>query len=179
MAFEDLFKVYPNKNVEGRTVAKAAYEFGRNIAYEPSASMSIGLDEHAIKRQRQYIASMRGYLDAFHDRPLPDSPYTHPTRFDIDLSDPYMQFTKDGLPINDDTELLCQYWMMLAVNVAASQSAGLAGSLIDADYERCVNLVSTIEQFVNEIETRETPDLPETAFPAAELQVPSSSGAKK
>ena len=172
MAFEDLFQVYPNKNVEGRTVAKAAFEFGRNIAYEPSSGMSIGLDEHAIKRQRQYIEAMRGYLTAFHARPLPDSPYTHPTRFDVDLSEPYKQFTQDGIPINEDTQLLCQYWMMLAVNVAASQSAGLAGSLIDADYERCTNLVDTIEQFVNEMETRVTPDLPETAFPAAELTVP-------
>jgi len=174
MAFEDLFKVYPNKNVEGRTVAKIAYEFGRNIASEPSAGMSIGLDEHAIKRQRQMIAAMRGYIKAFNERPIPDSPYTHPNRFDIDLSEPYKQFTKDGLPINEDTEMLCQYWMMLAVNVAASQSAGLAGSLITADYERCINLVDTIEQFVNEMETRVTPDLPETAFPGAMLEVPTA-----
>jgi len=178
MAFEDLFKVYPNKNVEGRTVAKAAYEFGRNIASEPSAGMSIGLDEHAIKRQRQYIAAMRGYLKAFNERPIPDMPYTHPERFDIDLSDKYLQFTKDGIPINEDTELLGQYWMILAVNVAASQSAGLAGSLIAADMERCTNLVDTIEQFVNEMETRVTPDLPETAFPAAALEIPTSTAKK-
>lgn len=172
MAFEELFKVYPNKNAEGRNVAKVAYEFGRNIAMEPSAGMSIGLDEHAIGRQEGYIKTMRGYLTAFHERPIPDMPYTHPVRFDIDLSDPYEQFTKDGLPINEDTELLAEYWMMLAVSIAASQSAGLAGSLIDADFKRCSNTVDTIEQFINEMKTRETPDVPETAFPAAALEVP-------
>ena len=52
MAFEELFVIYPNKNAELRMVAKVAYEFGRNIAKEPSAAVSIGVDEHAMKRQR-------------------------------------------------------------------------------------------------------------------------------
>lgn len=172
MAFEELFKVYPNKNAELRAASKVAYEFGANIAQEPSAGMSIGLDEHAIKRQRTYVKTFQGYIDALHDRPIPDMPYVHPVRFDIDLTEPYKQFTKDGLPLNEDTELLAQYWMICAVELAASQSAGLAGSLINPDYERVANHLGVISQFLDEMETRETPDVPETAFPGAVLEVP-------
>jgi hypothetical protein len=172
MAFEDLFKVYPNKNAELRAAAKVAYEFGDTIAQEPSAGTSIGLNEHALKRQATYVDTMVGYIEALHKRPTPDMPYVHPTRFDIDLSRPYKQFTKDGIPINEDTELLAQYWMICAVEMAASQSAGMAGSLLDADYNRISNHLGVIKQFIEEMETREYPDLPETAFPGAELEVP-------
>lgn len=177
MAFEELFKVYPCKNAELRAVAKVAYEFGMNIAKEPSAGMSIGLDEHAIKRQRTYVEVAKGYVEALHNRPVPDMPYVHPTRFDINLSEPYMQFTKDGIPLNEDTELLAQYWAVVAVELAASQSAGLAGSLTDADYARAKNHIDTITQFLDEMETRTAPDVPETAFPGAALEVPT--GVKK
>lgn len=176
MAFEELFKVYPNKNPELRAAAKVAYEFGRNIAQEPSAGMSIGLDEHAIKRQESYVVAMKGYVEALHTRPIPDMPYVHPTRFDINLSEPYKQFTKDGLPINEDTQLLAQYWMFIAVELAASQSAGLAGSLIDPDHERITNHLGVISQFLAEMKARKTPDLPETAFPGAMLEVPGTQG---
>lgn len=172
MAFEELFKIYPNKNVELRAVAKVAYEFGKNIAQEPSAGMSIGLDEHAIKRQTTYIEVAKGYVEALHQRPVPDMPYVHPCRFDIDISEPYKQFTRDDIPINEDTQLLAQYWMILAVELAASQSAGLAGSLIKPDYERVINHIAVIAQFLEEMATRQTPDLPETAFPEAMLEVP-------
>ena len=176
MAFEKLFKVYPNKNMELRTVSKAAYEFGRNIAQEPSAGMSLGVDPHSLERQRSYVEILRGQLESFHARPIPDMPYLHPERFDIDLSEPYKQFTKDGLPINEDTQLLAQYWMACAVELAASQSAGLAGSLIDADYNRIVTHLGVITEYLNEVENRPVVDLPETAFPAAGLEVPSDSG---
>ena len=172
MAFEDLFKIYPNKNVELRACAKVAYEFGRGIAKEPSAGSSLGLDEHAIKRQKQYIDRMRDMVDAVNGRPIPDMPYIHPNRFDCDLSSPYEQFTVDSIALNEDTEMLAQYWMICAVELAASQSAGLAGSLIDADYERIVNHIRVIEQYVNEVTDRPTPDIPETAFPGAVQQVP-------
>lgn len=177
MAFEELFQVYPNKNLELRAVAKTAYEFGRNIAKEPSAGMSLGLDIHAISRQRSYVQALIGQLEAFHNRPVPDMPYIHPTRFDIDLSEPYMQFTKDGIALNEDTELLAQYWMVCAVELAASQSAGLAGSVIDADYNRIKNHLDVIAQYLDELEARSTVDIPETAFPGAPLEVPA--GKKK
>ena len=158
MAFEDLFKVYPNKNIELRAIAKTAYEFGRTIAAEQTAAMSLGVNEHAVRRQREYIQTIKGQLDAFNARPLPDMPYVHPTRFDIDLSDPYQQFTKDGLPLNEDTQLLAQYWMICAVELAASQSAGLAGSIIEADYRRIANHLDVMTQYLNEIEARPTVD---------------------
>jgi hypothetical protein len=167
-----LFKVYPNKNAELRAAAKVCYEFGMNIAKEPSAGMSIGLDEHALTRQRSYVQAAKGYIEALHNRPIPDMPYVHPTRFDIDLTEVYTQFTKDGLPLNEDTELLAQYWMICAVEMAASQSAGLAGSLTDADYNRIANHLAVITQFLDEMESRPIPDVPETAFPAAALEVP-------
>lgn len=176
MAFEDLFVIYPNKNIELRACAKIAYEFGRNIAQEPSAGLSIGLDEHAIGRQKQYLARMGDMVEAFHARPIPDIPYVNPTRFDVDLSDPYKQFTQDGLVLNEDTQLLAQYWMIIAVELAASQSAGLAGSLIDADHGRIVNHLAVIQQYVNEVAERPIPDVPETAFPGAALEVPGKKG---
>jgi len=179
MAFAELFMVYPNKNMELRAAAKVAYEFGMNISQEPSAGMSIGVDPHAMKRQRQYVSTILGYIENLHNRPVPDMPYVHPVRFDIDMSNEYSQFTKDGLPLNEDTQLLAQHWMTLAVEMAASQSAGLAGSLIDADYDRLVNQVGVITQLLDELETRGAIDIPETAYPAAKLEKPSQSGAKK
>lgn len=175
MAFADLFQVYPCKNPELRTTARVAYEFGKNIAKEPSASMSIGLDPHAMKRQRTYVDAIRGYIENLFQRPLPDMPYIHPTRFDVNLSEVYMQFTVDGLPLNEDTQLLAENWMFLAVAMSASQSAGLAGSLIEADYNRLVNQVGVIEQLLDELEGRGGIDLPETAFPGAALEEPGSS----
>lgn len=174
MAFEELFKVYPNKNAELLSAAKKAYEFGKNIAQEPSAGASMGLDEHALKRQESYVVHMLNIVDVLHKRPIPDQPYVHPTRFDIDLSDPYKQFTRDGQPINEDTELLAHYWMILAVELAASQSAGMAGSLLPADYDRVFNHLGVINQYISEMGERPAPDVPETAFPGAELEVPGS-----
>jgi hypothetical protein len=173
MAFTDLFKVYPNKNFELAAIAKVAYEMGLTIAAEPSAAMSIGLDEHAIKRQRSYVTKIKGMIEAIHGRPIPDMPYVHPTRVDIDFSTAYTTFTKDGLALNEETTLLAQYWLILGVELAASQSAGLAGSLIDPDYDRVTNHVAVIEQYLTEIEARPVIDLPETAYPAAILEVPS------
>lgn len=174
MAFSELFKKYPNKNAELRGAAKVAYEFGMNIAQEPSASMSLGVDPHAMKRQREYVQIITGYIENLHNRPVPDMPYVHPIRFDIDFTEEYKQFTKDGLPLNEDTELLAQHWMFVAVEMAASQSAGLAGSLTDADYQRLKNHIGVISQLLDEIEKRGVADMPETAFPAAALETPSS-----
>lgn len=172
MAFEELFKVYPNKNMELRAAAKTAYEFGMNIAREPSAGMSLGLDEHAVLRQRNYIEIQRGIVDALHSRPIPDMPYVHPTRFDVDLSEVYTQFTKDGVPLNEDSEYLAQMWMVVAVELAGSQSAALAGSLTDADYNRVINHLGVLSQYLDACEVRPDIDIPETAFPGAALEAP-------
>lgn len=44
MAFNDVFKVYPDRNRELRAAAKSAYEFGKTVSQEPSAAHSNGLD---------------------------------------------------------------------------------------------------------------------------------------
>ncbi|MCK5607083.1 hypothetical protein KAR91_34685 [Candidatus Pacearchaeota archaeon] len=172
MAFEELFVIYPNKNVELRACAKVAYEFGRNIAKEPSAGASMGINEHAVVRQEGYLDRMEDMVDAIFERPVPDMPYIHATRFDCDLSDPYEQFAVDGLALNEDTQMLAQYWMIVAVELAASQSAGIAGGLFEADYKRVKNHIKVIEQYVEEVAKRPIPDVPETAFPGALLEVP-------
>ena len=69
MAFEDLFGIYPNRNAELRSLAKQCYEFGKTIAKEPSAALSSGLDEHALKRQKSYIDYAKGMVDALHAKP--------------------------------------------------------------------------------------------------------------
>lgn len=176
----DLFKVYPNKNIEVRMLAYKAFEYGRNAAYEQSAGMSIGIDDHAIARQRRYVEDFNNRLDSIHARPNPDLPHVHPTRFDIDLTERYEEFTKDGLAFNEDTELLAAYWLGIAVSLAASQSAGAGGSLIDADYYRIKEQVAVISKFLDETEKRPIPDIPETAYPAAALTLKTApSNAKK
>ena len=89
MAFEDLFIVYPNKNVELRMLAAKAYEYGRNAAFEQSAAMSIGVNDHAIKRNRLYVSDFQDRLDSIHNRPVPDLPYTHPTRVEVMIRPSY------------------------------------------------------------------------------------------
>jgi len=169
MPISELFVVYPNKNSELRSIAKVCYEFGKTIAQEPSAGQSLGLDEHAILRQRNYVTIVAGMINAIHARPIPDMPQVHPLQLPIDLSDPYKQFTEDDLPLNEDTELLAEHWLFLAVALAKSQSACLAGSLIAADHARATTQLGVITQYLDEIESRPDIDLPETAFPGAEL----------
>ncbi len=175
----NLFKIYANKNIEVRMLAYKAFEYGRNTAFEQSAGMSIGIDEHAIARQRRYVEDFNDRLDSIHNRPNPDLPHIHPTRFDIDLTERYEEFTKDGLAINEDTELLMAYWLAVAVSLAASQSAGAGGSLIDADYNRIKEQVAVISKFLDETEKRPIPDIPETAFPATALNLKATPGTTK
>lgn len=179
MAFAELFKVYPCKNLELRAAARVAYEFGKTVALEQTAAMSIGVDPHAMRRQRQYVDMMDKRLESLHQKPIPDDAYRHPTRVDVDLSEPYEQFTQDGLPLNEDTQLLAEQWMSLAVDMSASQSAGLGGSVIDPDYERLVNRIAVIKQLLDEIESRGSVDLPETAFPGADLSGPKEKSTTK
>ena len=178
MSFNELFKVYPNKNIELRALAKQAYEFGRTVAQEQTAAVSLGVDPHALARQRSYVTLLEGKLKAFYERPLPDMPYVHPIRFDIDLSKPYDQFTQDGLALNEDTQLLAEYWMIIAVELAASQSAGMAGTILEPDYNRIIEHLGTITQYLDEVETGIQVDLPETAFPGAVLETPQGSGSE-
>ena len=174
----DLFKVYPNKNMEIRMLAYKAFEYGRNTAFEQSAGMSNGVDEHAVTRQRRYVEDYVDRLNSIHARPVPDLPHIHPTRFDIDMTERYQEFTKDGMALNEDTELLMSYWLAVAVTCASCQSAGMGGSLRDDDFTRLSNQLSVISKFLDEVEKRPIPDIPETAYPAAALELKKTPGSK-
>ncbi len=176
MAFADLFQVFPNRNAELRSLAKQCYEFGKTIAKEPSAALSSGLDEHAIKRQLSYVDHAVNMVEALHSKPLPDMPATHPITFDINLSDQYITFTTnvagDEIPLNESTELLSEYWMITAVELAKSQSAALAGSLVEFDYQRAINNLGVLSKLLAELQERPILDLPETAEPGSSYQAP-------
>lgn len=171
MAINDLHAIYPNRNNELRSVAKQCFEFGQTIAREPSAAHSNGLDEHAIKRQRQYIAHATDMIESLNNSPIPDRPATHPVDLPINFSEQYIYFTQNvegaEVPMNEATQLLAESWLLLACGLAKSQSAGLAGSLVEFDYDRATNNVNVIDKLLNEIENRPFIDLPETALPGS------------
>jgi len=181
MAINELHKVYPNRNIGLRSAAKQCFEFGQTIAREPSAAHSNGLDEHAIGRQRQYIAKANDVVDRLHAKPIPDRPATHPTDMPIDFSVEYIYFTEDlngnQVPLNEATQELAENWLTTAVELAKSQSAAIAGSLVEYDYQRAKNNLAVIEELVNEIEARPQVDLPETALPGS-THAPRSGGKK-
>jgi hypothetical protein len=178
MAFNDLFKVYPNRNSELRTLVKTMVEFGRTIAKEPSAAHSNGLDEHALRRQRSYVDHAVQTVEALAARPIPDNPHTHPTDLPIDLSLPYITFVTDvngnNVPLNESTQLLAEKWMIAAVELAKSQSSAMAGAMVSFDYERAINNLAVVSKMLDEMEARPFLDLPETSEPGAGYTVRTS-----
>jgi hypothetical protein len=183
MAFNDLFKVYNNRNLELRSVAKQIYEFGKTIAKESSAAHSNGLGEHALKRQREYVDHSVKMVDAINAKPIPDNPATHPTDLPINFSEAYITFTTnvngEEVPLNESTQLLAESWMVLAVEMAKSQSASQAGSLVSFDYERAANNLSVLTKLLDEMEARPFQDLPETAEPGSTYGVRSGGSASR
>jgi hypothetical protein len=171
MAINDLHKLYPNRNSGVRTVAKQLFEFGQTIAKEPSAAHTNGLDEHAIERQKTYIAHAQDMVERLNARPIPDRPATHPTQMEIDFSVPYIYFVENlngnDVPMNEATQALAENWLLTSVEMAKSQSAALAGSLVEFDYNRAKNNIEVIAQLLAEIENRPFLDLPETADPGS------------
>ena len=176
--FADLFQNYPNRNAELRSLAKQCYEFGKTIAKEPSAALSSGLDAHAIKRQLSYVEHAVHMVEALHAKPLPDMPASHPITFPIQMTDQYVTFTTnvagDEIPLNESTELLAEYWMITAVELAKSQSASIAGSLVEYDHERAVNNLAVMAKLLTEMTARPILDLPETADPGSLYQAPTA-----
>ena len=171
MAINDLHEVYPNRNSELRGVAKQCYEFGQTIAREPSAAHTNGLDAHAIVRQEAYIEHATKMVEALNASPIPDLPATHPTQMPIDFSVPYIYFTEDlngnEIPMNEATQLLAEKWFLSAVEMAKSNSAAMAGSLVSFDYERAKNNIASISKLLAEIKARPFLDLPETSDPGS------------
>jgi hypothetical protein len=151
------------------------------IAREPSAAHSNGLDEHAIGRQRQYIQKARDVIERLNAKPIPDRPATHPTQMPIDFSVEYTYFTEDlngnMVPLNEATQELAENWLTIAVELARSQSAAIAGSLVEYDYVRAVQNVNVLEELLEEIAARPIIDLPESALPGSTLGA--RSGVKK
>lgn len=178
--FTAMFKTYACRNAELAATARQAYEFGKTIAKEPSSALSAGMDEHAIRRQKQYIEYCKGLVESLHAKPEPDLPVSHPTGFPVNLSVPYDTFVEDingdKVPLNEQTALIAQYWLIIAVELAGSQSSSRAGGLNDHDYARALNNIGTLEKLVTEMTSRPILDLPETALPGAEL---GASGGKK
>jgi hypothetical protein len=181
MAINELHVIYPNRNNELRTVAKQIYEFGQTIAREPSAAHTNGLDEHAILRQQSYIDHAMNMVERLNARPIPDRPATHPTQMPIDFSIPYIYFVEDlagnKVPMNEATQALAEGWLITACELAKSNSAAMAGSLVSFDYERAANNIQVLSQLLEEIKARPFLDLPETSNPGSEHT--SRSGGKK
>lgn len=171
--FQSLFKVYPNRNAELRMVAQSCYEFGKTVAQEADAALSSGMHEHAIARQNSYLDYVEDMIEALKAKPIPDLPATHPTGFQINLSDPYDFFIIDingeKVALNEQTALLAEYWMLTAVELALSQSASVAGSLTEFDYKRAKNNLGVSRKLLDEMTKRPVLDLPETSFPGSEL----------
>lgn len=170
--FSELFKTYANRNSELRSVAKLCYEFGYTVASENSAAHSYGLDEHTIERQREFISKARAKIAALAAKPLPDRQGAARVQFPIDMTTPYITYTEDvngnPTPVNEATQLLQEQWMIIASELATSQSASLAGSLVSHDAKRALNNVSALEKLLDEMAEDDTfIDLPSSARPGS------------
>lgn len=180
MALKELFMIYPNRNSELRTCAKTMFEFGKTIAREPSAAHSNGMDVHALTRQKSYVEYAQAMVKSLNAKPIPDNPGTHPVDLPIDFTEEYITFTSDingnDVPLNEVTQLLAEKWLMAAVELAKSQSAAMAGSLVEFDYSRASNNLDTISKLITEIEARPFLDLPETAEPGSGYGIRGSGG---
>jgi hypothetical protein len=172
---EDLFRLYPCLNPELRMVANQAYKFGKQIAQEPSAALSAGLDEHAIRRQNEYLEYMVSMVDSLKSKPIPDWVRTHPTNWQADLTERYQTFVAgpsgEEIALNDQTLMLSELWLIFSAELLMSQSANMAGSLYEKDYERAQNNLGVLQKMVKEIASRpEFLDLAELGVAGAELK---------
>jgi hypothetical protein len=64
--------------------------------------------------------------------------------------------------------------MITAVELAKSNSASVAGSLIEFDWIRATNNLDTLDKLINEMTERPILDLPETAEPGSSYKVPTN-----
>lgn len=167
MAFSDLFGTFPVRNAELRSVADFCNEAAWNTAEEPSAGLTIGLDEHAIKRQRGWLKNVRERAVALAERPIPDLPGTVAIKYDCQYGDVPQMKTKDGKAVNGDTEALCIMWQTVAYELVRSNSAAIGGGLIAPDSERLNANITALEQFLDSVEQATLVDFPMSAAPEA------------
>jgi len=173
MAFEDLFGDFEYKNTELGSLADFSYEVCVTTAREQSAGTTMGLDQHAMGRQRAYIQNARDRLAGLAGRPMPDLPAVHPMTFMTTQVPPEL-ISVDGKPLNTDAVAVAQMWQMLSYELLKSNSAGLGGGMTVFDANRCAQNISSVEQFLIAIEEAGDVDFPETASPEAK-----PGGAKK
>jgi hypothetical protein len=165
--FSDLFGTFPVRNAELRSVADFCNEAAWNTADEPSAGLTIGLDEHAIKRQRGWLQNANDRADAIKSRPVPDLPTTANIKYDCQYNEVPSLKAKDGKAINGDSEALVIMWQTVAYELAHSNSAAIGGGTIPADADRLLANLGAIEQFLDSIEKASVVDFPLTAAPEA------------
>jgi len=177
MPFSELFGTFEYKNTELGSLADFCYECCWTTAVEQSAGTTMGLDEHAMTRQRQYLQNARDRLAGLRDRPLPDLPAVHPMLFSTTLEEPSM-ISVDGKPLNTDAAATSQMWIMISYELLKSNSAGLGGGLTSFDASRCENNIASVEQFLLSVESAASVDFPETAAPAAVPGKRNKSGAR-
>lgn len=167
MPFSDFFGPRQYKNPEVFLLAATAHEACANTAGEASASLTVGLNPHAITRCRDWIARFSGLLEAVHNQPAPDYTKVHPILLNVAWQEPSMPVDQFGEPLNQTTYTMMTKWQIIADELIKSNSAGLGGGMSDADYRRAKNNVDALEQLLNAIEASGDTDFPETADPAA------------
>lgn len=167
---DELFGVWNVSNAELKAVADFANECAVNTLKEPSAGLAIGLNEHAISRQRLMVASIRKQATALADRPYPDHPVTFAVKLACDYSPAPTTVMADGKPVNSHTVALATMWQRIAAELCTSNSGALGGSLLFADAQRIQANIDSLEQFLDAIPdmgSDEAVDFPATAEPQA------------
>ena len=172
MGYENFFPSTSDsrvKNSELKVLARFFHECAVNSAKEQSSGLTTGLDPHAIARQGQYLTAARLRAEALAARPFPDLPQSHPQLLDCDISKvPDVIRSADGAILNDDILAVMEMWQRGAYELVKSNSAGLAGTLIQYDYIRIGAILDSIEQIVETFSQEALGvDFPETSAPDA------------
>ena len=170
MAWDEILGVYDVKSEEVAGFCEHLYDLMMNTAKEQSGGMTVGLNEHAIARQRSYVESAKALAKAIFDQPIPDMPRFHPIPIECDFSQkaPFIR-DKNNKVLNQTVQSLTRKWGTCWFELVGSQSAGLAGGMHTKDYERLIVNLDSIDQFVTVIESQPELDLPETSDPEAQL----------
>jgi len=169
MLSEKLFEPQDVKNVELISLALFCNEVAVTSAREQSAGSTMGLTEHAQRRQAQYISNVRTRLDNLAKQPIPDLPASHPEAYECKFEKPEELLGKTGVALNSDASTVAQMWQLIAYELVKSNSAGLGGGLTSFDSSRAEQNVAAVEQFLIGVSEAADVDFPETAEPGAKL----------
>ena len=169
MAYEELFQVFEMKNTEAKSLVEFCHECAWHTGKEQTASISIGIHEHAARRTQAWIDAGNARLDALAGHPIPDLPSSHPIIVLAECSKvPDMPRHEDGRVVNQDSENLMVMWQRCAYELARCNSAALGGGLLPYDTIRCRQNLASIQQFLDSVSRDLVQvDFPETADPGA------------